>query len=78
MSGNAQYRVGVFRIHQMPEVVSEAEDYQVKVTRWGGALCPSFSERQPRDPRGAVPPTVSGVRECSDVRTGQDFRPPGN
>ena len=68
-------RAEVFCISQLPEVVSEAEDYQVKVTRRGGALCPSFSERQPRDPRGAVSSTVSGVRECSDVRTGQDIRP---
>jgi len=75
MSGNAQHRGAVFRIPQLSEVMSEAEDYPVRVTGWGGALCPSFRDRQPRVPPGAVPPTVSGVRVCSDIRTGQDFRP---
>ena len=37
---------GVFRIQHLPEVMSEIEDYLVKVTRWGRASCPSFRDRQ--------------------------------
>jgi hypothetical protein len=69
-------RAGVFRIPQLSEIMSEAEDYLVRITGWGGALCPSFRDRQPRVARGAAPPAGSGVRVYSDVRTGQDFRPP--
>ncbi len=38
-------RAGVFRIPQLSEIMSEAEDYLVKVTGWGRALCPSFRDR---------------------------------
>ncbi len=69
---------GVFRIQHLPEVMSEIEDYLVKVTRWGRASCPYFRDRQRLFPRGAVPSSVSGVRVCSDVRIGQDFRPTRN
>jgi hypothetical protein len=71
-------RAGIFRIPQLSEIMSEAEDYLVTITGWGGALCPSFRDRQRRVPRGAAPPAGSGVRVHSDVRTGQDFRPPRN
>jgi hypothetical protein len=71
-------RAGAFRISQQSEIMSEAEDYLVKITGRGGALCPSFRDRHPRVPRGAAPPTGFGVRVYSDVRTGQDFRPPRN
>jgi hypothetical protein len=76
MSGNAHCKGRGIGIPQLPEVMSEAEDYLVNVTGWGRALCPSFRDRQPLVPRGAVPPTVSGVRVCSDIRPGQEFRPP--
>jgi hypothetical protein len=61
----------VFRIPQLPEIMSEAEDYLVKITGWGGALCPSFTDRQPRVPRGAGHRLV---RESVCVRTSEQAK----
>lgn len=69
-------RAGVFRIPRLPNVMSKAEDHLVKITGWGGTLCPSFRDRQHRVPRG---PSHRLVPESVCVRTSEQtktFGPP--